>query len=112
MEFQGEFQESCEQGLIDHRNISHDHFEVNGLAKRMIETMKKVIYGNMDCYRVIHVIMTCICHGWPWDIKKKFKKILSFNFPLFSTFWVCHANTYRHTTYNADIPYSNTHTNT
>jgi hypothetical protein len=38
-----------------------------------------------------------------------------FHLPLSCTwthFWVCRANTYRHTTYIADIPYSHTHTNT
>jgi hypothetical protein len=28
------------------------------------------------------------------------------------TYAKCHANTYRHTTYIVDIPYSHTHTNT
>jgi hypothetical protein len=47
MKFQGEFQELCEQGLIDHRNISYDHLEVNGLVKRMVETILK---GNIWKY--------------------------------------------------------------
>jgi len=30
----------------------------------------------MDYDRVMHVIMICICHGWPWDIKNLIKKSL------------------------------------
>jgi hypothetical protein len=41
MEFQGKFQELCDQGMIDHSNISHDHFEINGSTKRMVKKMKK-----------------------------------------------------------------------
>jgi hypothetical protein len=30
MEFKKEFQELCEQALIDHKNISHDKHKANG----------------------------------------------------------------------------------
>ncbi len=40
-EFRGEFQNLLDHALIDHRWISRDHPQANGLAKRMIQTCKK-----------------------------------------------------------------------
>jgi transposase InsO family protein len=40
-EFLGEFQTLCEQTMIDHRTTSRDHPEVDGLAERMVQTVKK-----------------------------------------------------------------------
>jgi hypothetical protein len=40
MEFQGDFQELCEKTLIDHWTTSQDHFEVDGLVKQMVQTVK------------------------------------------------------------------------
>jgi hypothetical protein len=31
----------CEQTLIDHRIISHDQHEVDGLVKKLVQTMEK-----------------------------------------------------------------------
>jgi len=40
-EFRGEFQDLLDHGLINHRRISRDHPQANGLAKRMVQTCKK-----------------------------------------------------------------------
>jgi transposase InsO family protein len=40
-EFLGEFQTLCEQAMIDHRTTSRDHPEANGLAERMVQTVKR-----------------------------------------------------------------------
>ncbi len=46
-EFQGEFQVLCDKALIDHRTTSRDHLEADGLAERVVQTMKKALrkYG-------------------------------------------------------------------
>ncbi|CAM6093577.1 unnamed protein product [Calypogeia fissa] len=40
-EFQGEFQVLCDRSLIDHRTTSWDHPEADGLAKRVVQTVKR-----------------------------------------------------------------------
>jgi hypothetical protein len=40
-EFLGEFQMLCEQAMIDHRTTSRDHPEADGLAERMVQTVKR-----------------------------------------------------------------------
>jgi hypothetical protein len=40
-EFKGEFQDLLDRALIDHRRTSRDHPQVDGLAKRMVQTCKK-----------------------------------------------------------------------
>jgi hypothetical protein len=40
-EFKGEFQDLFDHALIDHRRISRDHPQVNGLEERMVQTCKK-----------------------------------------------------------------------
>jgi hypothetical protein len=40
-EFLGEFQMLCEQAMIDHRTTSRDHPEADGLAERVVQTVKK-----------------------------------------------------------------------
>ncbi len=46
-EFQGEFQVLCDKVLIDHRTTSRDHPEADGLAKRVVQTVKRALrkYG-------------------------------------------------------------------
>jgi hypothetical protein len=39
--FKGEFQDLLDHALIDHRRISKDHPEANGLVKKMVQTCKK-----------------------------------------------------------------------
>lgn len=39
-EFFGSFIELCTKALIDHCTTSKDHPEVNGLAKRVVQTIK------------------------------------------------------------------------
>jgi hypothetical protein len=43
-EFQGEFQVLCDKVLINHRTTSRDHPEVDGLAERVVQTMKKALH--------------------------------------------------------------------
>jgi transposase InsO family protein len=47
IEFQGEFQVLCDKALIDHRTTSRDHPKANGLAKRVVQMMKRALrkYG-------------------------------------------------------------------
>jgi hypothetical protein len=40
-EFLGEFQTLCEQVIIDHHTTSRDHPEADGLAERMVQTVKR-----------------------------------------------------------------------
>lgn len=40
-EFLGEFQALCDQALIDHRTTSRDHPEADGLAERVVQTVKR-----------------------------------------------------------------------
>jgi transposase InsO family protein len=40
-EFRGEFQRLCDQALIDHRTTSRDHPEADGLAERVVQTVKR-----------------------------------------------------------------------
>jgi hypothetical protein len=40
-EFLGEFQMLCEQAMIDHHTRSRDHPEADGLAERMVQTVKR-----------------------------------------------------------------------
>jgi transposase-like protein len=40
-EFLGEFQTLCEQAMIDYRTTSRDHPEADGLAERMVQTVKR-----------------------------------------------------------------------
>jgi transposase-like protein len=56
-EFLGEFQTLCKQAMIDHRTTSRDHPEADGLAERMVQTVKRGLrkyslnkghYGNWD----------------------------------------------------------------
>ena len=46
-EFQGEFQVLCDKALIDHRTTSQDHPEADGLAERVVQTVKRALrkYG-------------------------------------------------------------------
>ncbi len=46
-EFQGEFQVLCDKALIDHQTTSRDHPEADGLAKRVVQTVKRALrkYG-------------------------------------------------------------------
>jgi uncharacterized protein YihD (DUF1040 family) len=44
IEFQGEFQVLCDKALIDHRTMSQDHPETDGLAKRVEQTMKRALH--------------------------------------------------------------------
>ena len=39
-EFRGEFQALLDEGLIDHRRTSRDHPQADGLAERMVQTVK------------------------------------------------------------------------
>jgi hypothetical protein len=39
-EFLNEFQTLCEQAMIDHCIASRDHPEADGLAERMVQTVK------------------------------------------------------------------------
>ncbi len=45
--FQGEFQVLCDKVLIDHRTTSRDHREADGLAERVVQTVKRALlkYG-------------------------------------------------------------------
>jgi hypothetical protein len=43
-EFLGEFQTLCEQAMIDHHTTSRDHPEVDGLAERMVQTVKRGLW--------------------------------------------------------------------
>jgi hypothetical protein len=45
--FQGEFQVLCDKVLIDHQTTSQDHPEADGLAKRVVQPMKRALrkYG-------------------------------------------------------------------
>jgi predicted Rdx family selenoprotein len=43
IEFQGEFQVLCDKVLIDHRTMSWDHPEANGLAKRVVQMVKRAL---------------------------------------------------------------------
>ncbi len=46
-EFQVEFHVLCDKALIDHRTTSRDHPEADGLAKRVVQTVKRALrkYG-------------------------------------------------------------------
>jgi hypothetical protein len=37
--FQGEFQVLCDKALIDHRTMSRDHPEADGLRERVVQTV-------------------------------------------------------------------------
>jgi len=39
--FRGEFQDLLDHALIDHRRISKDHPQADGLVERMVQTCKK-----------------------------------------------------------------------
>jgi hypothetical protein len=43
-EFLGEFQTLCEQAMIGHRTTSRDHPKADGLAERMVQTVKKGLW--------------------------------------------------------------------
>ncbi len=43
-EFQGEFQVLCDKALIDHRTTSRNHPEADGLAKRVVQTVKRALH--------------------------------------------------------------------
>jgi hypothetical protein len=57
--FQGEFQVLCDKALIDHRTASRDHLDVDGLAERVVQTVKRALrkYGLQKG------------HLGDWDIK-------------------------------------------
>ncbi|CAM6122949.1 unnamed protein product [Calypogeia fissa] len=40
-EFQGEFQVLCDRSLVDHRTTSRDHPKADGLAERVMQTVKR-----------------------------------------------------------------------
>ena len=42
-EFLGEFQSLLEQTYIDHRTTSRDHPEADGLAERMVQSVKRAL---------------------------------------------------------------------
>ena len=46
-EFLGEFQSLLEQTYVNHRTTSRDHLEVDGLAERMVQIVKRALrkYG-------------------------------------------------------------------
>ncbi|OAE21603.1 hypothetical protein AXG93_939s1100 [Marchantia polymorpha subsp. ruderalis] len=44
MEFQGEFQVLNDKTMIDHRTTSQDHPEVDGLAERVVQMMKRALH--------------------------------------------------------------------
>jgi hypothetical protein len=46
-EFQGEFQVLCDKALIDHQATFRNHLEVDGLAERVVQTVKRALrkYG-------------------------------------------------------------------
>ena len=46
-EFLGNFRTLCEQAMIDHRTTLRDHPEADGLAKRIVQTVKRALrkYG-------------------------------------------------------------------
>ena len=39
-EFRGEFQEMLDEAIFDHRRKSRDHPQADGLAERMVQTLK------------------------------------------------------------------------
>ena len=39
-EFEGKLQEILDEALINHRGTSRDHPQADGLAKRMVQTLK------------------------------------------------------------------------
>ncbi len=45
--FQGEFQVLCDKALLNHQTTSQDHPEVDGLAERVVQTVKRALckYG-------------------------------------------------------------------
>ena len=43
-EFRGKFQDLLDQALIDHRRTSRDHPQADGLAERMVQTIKKALW--------------------------------------------------------------------
>ena len=51
-EFRGEFQILCDQALIDHRTTSRDHPEADGLAERVVQTVKRGL-RSMACRLVV-----------------------------------------------------------
>jgi hypothetical protein len=46
-EFQGDFQVLCDKALINHQTTSQDHLEVDGLAVRVVQMVKRALrkYG-------------------------------------------------------------------
>jgi transposase InsO family protein len=42
--FQGEFQVLCDKALIDHRTMFRDHPEADGVAERVVKTVKKALH--------------------------------------------------------------------
>lgn len=56
-EFRGEFQDLLDQALIDHRRTSRDHPQANGLAERLVQTVK------------VGLRKICLQHGKEkWDL--------------------------------------------
>ncbi|OAE32717.1 hypothetical protein AXG93_4407s1040 [Marchantia polymorpha subsp. ruderalis] len=47
-EFQVEFQVLCDKILIDHRTASRDHPEADGLAKRVVQTVKRALRNTLS----------------------------------------------------------------
>lgn len=43
IEYQGEFQVLCDKALIDHWITSRDHPEADGLAERIVQTVKRAL---------------------------------------------------------------------
>jgi hypothetical protein len=66
-EFIREFQDLLDHALIDHRQILRDHPQVDGLAKRMVQTCKKglqkiCLIGNKEDWDLAYLT-------WPWVIR-------------------------------------------
>ncbi len=64
IEFQGEFQVLCDKALIDHRTTFRDHPEADGLAERVVQTVKRALrkYGLQKGHLGHWDIQS------PWDI--------------------------------------------
>jgi hypothetical protein len=45
LEFRGEFQDLLDHALINHRQISRDHPQADGLAEKMVQTCKKGLWN-------------------------------------------------------------------
>jgi len=81
-EFQGEFQVLCDKALIDHQTTSRDHPEADGLAKRVVQTVKGItqVWLAKGPPRRLRYLITMVGHG----ISIQSLGILGFLLTLFS----------------------------